>query len=431
MMLSQLFFFIYGYILWPLLRSLSPIIGRCNAKFQAGLNMRKPVGGHSAWCNWQPKQRPIWIHCASGELEYAKPIITRLKREKPELKILVTYFSPTIAEAARIFPGVDFACPAPWDQPKALAEFLTWHKPRALLIARTDTWPEMLRSAHRFGLPTLLFAATLPSRSGRARGLGRWLSRVSFQYLDQIFCVDQEDLASFASLGFAARTLIAGDTRYDQVNARLAQPRPVRDELFVAHNYEQILVAGSTWEEDEHVLLSSAQALQKHLDFVFVPHEPTEAHLLKLEQQITQLGLKSVRYSSAQTWPLGTVLLVDQIGILAELYLKGRFAFVGGSFKKTVHSVMEPLAAGCITFVGPLHHNNREALEFKTIEIGRGFTCVQEITSSQSLTEKIERSISPKFTDSLDEMGRAIQTQVRRRSGQSDLVVGWCWEKMK
>ena len=232
----------------------------------------------------------------------------------------------------------------------------------------------MLRQATEAGIPSLLFSATLSSQSGRARGLGRWASRVVFNHLSEIFCVTNEDREVFSELGFADRTKIAGDTRYDQVMERLRNPKPIKDGLFSDQSYDDILVAGSSWPEDETVL-TELMILNPELRLVLVPHEPTESHISSLTGQLAEKKITWVRYSQAAAWPKeARILIVDQIGILAELYEKGRFAFVGGSFRKTVHSVMEPLAAGSLTFVGPLHTNNREALEFRTVPIGKGHT---------------------------------------------------------
>jgi len=382
----------------------------------------KEPGQIAPWLNFPQGQEPIWIHCASGEFEYAKPVIKRLKIRFPDIKILVTYFSPSIAKTVQQFKGIDFSCPVPWDQERSLREFILWHRPRLLLIARTDTWPEMLRVTQLMNIPSLLFSATLPPSAGRVRGIGRWAARAMFENLSTVFCVSQDDLNVFKRLGFAERTHVMGDTRYDQVQERLLSPKPLREALF-GENKIPLLVAGSTWPEDENVLLEVASELRGEVRFVFVPHEPTPLHLQDLIAKLERKGLKSILYSEANSWPQDSVLIVNKIGILAELYMKGRFAFVGGSFRKTVHSVMEPLAAGCVTFVGPFYHNNREALEFARIVIpGEGqMACVQPVCDAQEFTTYLRQALElPASSASF------IREQVALRSGKSDLVVNWC-----
>lgn len=426
-MMESLFFLLYRAVAWPAMRLAFSILARFNEKIMTGLAMRARDGsGRWPWLATESATRPVWIHCASGEFEYAKPVITLLKKRSPETKILVTYFSPSFAAAVKKFPGVDFACPLPWETPTVLREFLTWHRPRALLIARTDTWPEMLRQAKLAGLPTLLFSASLPENAGRARGLGRWQSKVVFRFLDQIMCVSEADRKVFAGLGASERTVVAGDTRYDQVQARLLAPKPLKERLFAEPTGQApplpTFVAGSTWPEDEAVLIDVAVRMKTQARFVLVPHEPSSAHLEELERLLRQQGLRSVRYSQQNdVWPDGAILLVDQIGILAELYSKGRFAFVGGSFRKTVHSVMEPLAAGCLTFVGPFHWNNREALEFKALG------GVIEASGADSLCAALAKAVS----QTSDETAHKLKREVGRRSGGSERVVNWCLERLK
>jgi 3-deoxy-D-manno-octulosonic-acid transferase len=131
-----------------------------------------------------------------------------------------------------------------------------------------------------------------------------------------------------------------------------------------------VFVAGSTWNEDEEVLFEALPALlrDKKLKWIIAPHEPSPSHISALGRRLKEQNLDFQLWSKAETWE-APVLLVDQVGVLAELYLYGDIAFVGGSFKSKVHSVMEPLAAGCPTMVGPYHANNREALEFQKLSL--------------------------------------------------------------
>ena len=409
---DQLFYLLYRALLYPLARLAFSVLGLTNQKIRRGLELR--AGKPWRQAPKVPADRTYWFHCASGEFEYAKPVITRLKARDPHGRICVTYFSPTFAKAVETFPGVDFACALPWDTPRDLQDFIQTQKPEILMIARTDTWPEMVRQAKRAGLRTLLFSATLAPTSGRVRNpLSRWMTRAVFNQLDTIFCVDPSDLESFKQIGLGERTRVAGDTRYDQVIARLKTPKPIRDELF-RQAKQRTIICGSSWPEDEVILLEAAKQKQDW-NFVLVPHEPTDEHLAHLENECKRLGLKSVRYSKAANWPPGSILLVDKIGILAELYRKGSVAFVGGSFRKTVHSVMEPLASGALTVVGPFHRNNREALEFKKLHEG-GVSLVTEIRTATDFASFLDQ------VRDADRFAIRIRREIEARAGKSDLV---------
>src|SRR5690606_11186745 len=156
---------IYFYFLSPILRVLFSLAGMLIPKIGEGLRQRKG----KPWLKTQPGQRPIVIHCASGEFEYAKPVIRELKRKNPEQKIYVSYFSPSYLKAIETTADVDLAFAAPWDSQGTISEFLDFHKPVAYLISRTDIWPGMTSECHKRGIPTLLFSATLASTSKRMR----------------------------------------------------------------------------------------------------------------------------------------------------------------------------------------------------------------------------------------------------------------------
>lgn len=467
-----MFFAVYRWFVWPALFAAFHVLGRFVPKIARGLELRARVDGRSPWVkNLPPAPPTVWIHCASGEFEYAKPVIALLKASAPSIKVVVTYFSPTYADAIRKFAGVDWVVPLPWDSPRPLSEFLDSYRPFALLVARTDVWPEMARQARLRGLKSVLFSATLTSGSRRTRGLGRWAARATLDQLDEIFAVTDDDVAAFRSLGLThAHVSREGDTRYDQVLARLAQPKPVKE---IVSGSRPLFVCGSTWPEDEAVLVPALASLSREVCGVLVPHEPTPEHVAELEDRLRTAGLTPIRYSAlaggatsaaatdtaavsqtssanlaaasqtSEAAPLlqpATCLIVDQMGILAELYLKARWAFVGGSFRKTVHSVMEPLAAGCVTFVGPLHTNNREAVAFQTFalkpvsalalkpatalaaapdgapEISPELAMVTCVRTSEELVAKLREAPDAR---------EAITREVKARTGSSQKLVEW------
>lgn len=411
-----MFFFVYRWFVWPLLFVTFQFLARFNKKIARGLELREPVDGRAPWVKTLPPSPPtVWIHCASGEFEYAKPVITLLKSELPHIKIVVTFFSPTYADHIRKFAGVDWVVPLPWDTPPSLSKFLDSYRPFALLVARTDVWPEMARQARLRGLKTILFSATLTKDSRRTRGLGRWASRETLDQLDEIFAVTEDDVDAFRSLGLQrARISCEGDTRYDQVLARLTSPKPIKD----IRSTRPLLVCGSTWPEDEEILIEALADLRSNVCGVLVPHEPTPEHLEELESRLRKAGLIPIRYSALSDGllPSDTCVIVDQMGVLAELYLQGRWAFVGGSFRKTVHSVMEPLAAGCVTFVGPLHTNNREATAFQKFSLGDGLSMVTCVSSAAELAAKLRAAPDAR---------EQIRSAIRSRTGGSQKIVDW------
>lgn len=377
--------YLYRYAIVPLAMLLLPILALFNRKIGEGLRMRrKPLNIPSF------SERPIWIHASSGEFEYAKSVIRELKSRSPNVPVVVTYFSPTYAKNVAQFPGVDFSAPLPLDLPGPVSQFLKRVNPRILLLARTDFWPELLTQTRRRRIPIQVFAFTQKSPL-RMNALARAVARWRLNLVDRICCVSEEDRINITCLSNITPVEVAGDTRYDQVKFRLDHPKILPSALKPLEGIP-CLVAGSTWGEDEAVLLPGTAPLLKtnRLKLILVPHEPTGTHISDLKKQLEAMNLAYVLYSETKAWTHAHVLLVDQVGCLAELYAWGHIAFIGGSFKRTVHSVMEALGASLKTFVGPLHLNNREAIEFQSVTCA-GLAAVTAVSTADELRKEIEQ----------------------------------------
>ncbi len=419
---------LYRFILYPLLFSVFWFLGLFNQKVNRGFEIRKKnKEGTLPWLDFSKNLKPIWFHCASGEFEYAKSVIKKIKTAFPNEKILVTYFSPTYADNVKKNAYVDMACPLPWDTQKSVQEFIRHHNPKALLIARTDLWPEVLKQCRNRELPTLLFSKTqVAVTNSFVQFFLRWI----FGYLNQIYCVSEVDRHELLkiilnSTKYPEQKVIAtGDTRFDQVVDRLQNPKKLKPFALPS----KVLVAGSTWSEDEAILLPALARTKNEISLVIAPHEPTPEHIQKLQSHLKKLNWDTTLYSDASSWNPNSVLIIDEVGILADLYSWGQFAFVGGSFKKTVHSVMEPLASGCLTFVGPYHQNNRECIEFNnlTYENTKTVSYVQEFRSVNQLETLIKQSLNLNFID----FKSSLQSQIKRRTGTSEQVVKWISESV-
>lgn len=366
-------------------------------------------------------ENPIWIHAASGEFEYAKSVIRALVAIG-ETDIVVSYFSPTYAENIRRFPDVKASFPLPFDRYDWMRELIKWLKPRCLLIARTDAWPMLIDAAVDSKVQTLLFSATFHAGSKRMAPWARGLTSATLSKVSEIHCVSADDASLLKKLG-ARQVRVAGDSRYDQVLARLENPKPIPEKLRYAL-HPTVFVAGSIWDEDVPPVLEAS--FGKDLTTILVPHEPNEKHLgfiearLRSMPRVTFARLSKLSETAA---PLDYVI-VDSVGLLAELYTLGQIGFVGGSFRGSVHSVMEPLAAGCITLVGPDHLNNREAIEFQSVVIAiNECSAVLSAQNTSDLQIKLKLAIET-LTASAD-IKSAITSEVRKRGGATASVVSW------
>src|SRR5690606_29399344 len=161
-------------------------------------------------------------------------------------------------------------------------------------------------------------------------------------------------------------------------------------------------------------------ASEKNMRLIFVPHEATKTFIDRMTKDVKNAGLNYQLFSDGGSWS-NDVLIVDRTGYLAELYAHASMAFVGGSFRRKVHSVMEALAAGLVTFVGPRHLNNREATSFQKVGLREGVSAVISIEDGLEMFEKVAwlldaDIVGPQIKD-------MIVAEVARRRGATDKVL--------
>jgi 3-deoxy-D-manno-octulosonic-acid transferase len=381
---------IFAMILYRMIYQMVMVLLRflngAHPKLEKGYALRQKQNGVYPWLLFPKHTEPLWFHCASGEFEYALPVIRKIKERHPEQKILVTYFTPSYLPRLTQEALVDYLCPSPWDSPGVMREFIEHHRPKALLIARTDVWTEMTKQCVEKNIPTSLFSMTFNKDPGFfAKLFYSWQLR----FVNTFFVVSEEDKKKLSRVVSAARITVAGDTRYEQCLYRLQQGEKRKPNIKVDPELlsKKLFVAGSLWAEDEEVLLEVMKLHREKYHWILVPHEVHEDHLIELSEKINAIGERAVLSDNIHTWTGKGVLIINEFGLLAHLYKLAHGSFVGGSFKKSVHSVMEPLATGSLTFVGPHYHNNREAEEFAQLKSPFPISPVQVVTRLSFSTE--------------------------------------------
>lgn len=361
--------------LLPAARAAARLASRSSAKVRDGLAGRRGLAERLEAIGRACGGRLVWIHSTSvGEYEQARPLAALLGERRPDLEILHTFFSPSGYSYARRLGEAKYVEYVPEDTRDAVRLALEVLRPRALVFMKFDLWPNLVHEAHARGVPVLLLDATLQPRSWRSRWPARRLYAEIYRRLDVISAVSRADAARFRALVPTHPAIhVDGDTRYDQVQRRRAAARRVAIEPRLLEDPRPFtLVAGSTWPADEAILLAAWRAFVLHTNaskqvpaasrLVLVPHEPEARHLDALEARLRRLGLSSVRYSAlASGAGLEPVVIVDRVGILAELYAAGDVAYVGGAFGTGVHNLLEPAILGLPVGFGPNHSNAPEA----------------------------------------------------------------------
>lgn len=307
-------------------------------------------------------------------------MIEALRRERPDWQVAYTYFSPSAVGFAQRLP-VDYADYLPFDRPADVRAALDALTPTALVYGKLDVWPELTLAAKERGVRLGLVAATVAPTSGRLSWPVRAWGAPAYAALDRIGAVGPEDADRLIRLGARREAItVTGDTRYDSVSQRAALlDRTSQPFAALAQTRATFtIVAGSTWPADEDVLLPAFAELLRDdptgSRLILVPHEPTERHLVRLDAAARATALPTPVRSSALAGGAGgyagvSLVVVDQVGVLADLYAQAQVAYVGGGFHGAgLHSVLEPAVWGVPISVGPRWGSSRDA----GLLIGRG-----------------------------------------------------------
>jgi len=309
------------------------------------------------------KDNWIWIHVASlGEFEQGRPLIELIRQRHPEAHILLTFYSPSGYQVRKEYRGAHYVSYMPLDTPENAIRFLDIVKPSLVIFVKYEIWLHHFREMADRNIPVLLISAQFRSNQLYFRKIGKMFLKV-LEGLQQIFVVDLGSRDQLTSCKFE-NVVLGGDTRIDRVMQIAAHHRNF-DYLKDVLQTDQILVAGSTWPDDIRHLLPLIN--NEGLKCVIAPHENDESKLLLLEKMIE---VETVRLSRIAPSNPGnaSVVIVDTMGDLADIYHVSSVAYVGGGFSSGIHNILEPVAYRLPVIIGPNHQRFSEALQL--IELG-------------------------------------------------------------
>lgn len=394
----------YRFVVAPLgLTALVFLVLPFNKKVRRTLGMKFRPGTRFS-------KHALWFHSASGEFEYCKPLIRKLNESFPDERVFCSYTSESYALRVQKYQGVDGYGPLPLDLPGPVRQFLKDLKPKALLIAKTDLWPELIFQCWEKKIPVIAFAVVAKNSSSPFLMFKRWM----YNKCEKILCMTEDDAENLRKMGVTTPVEVTGDPRIDQIMDRVSSPESSIPEFL--HSPEPTLTIGSSWLEDEREILDSVldQVKSANLRVFINPHEPSEEHYESLKKKCDHYGVKLKKYSEIQSWGPQTVVYGDTIGVLADLYARSNIAFVGGSFKSQVHSVGEAIGHGNRVIVGPKNQNNREAQIFKAHKVSDR-PIVTEIHNKQEFQATLKELLST--PEQLTSDRAQIQAEFRKHTG--------------
>ncbi len=388
-----------------------------------------------------PQAQYVWFHAASlGEFEQGRPLMERLRRDHPEYKILLTFFSPSGYEVRKNYDGADIVCYLPLDTISNARRFLRTVRPVMAFFIKYEFWYNYLHVLKHRGVPVYSVSSIFRPNQVFFRWYGRQYSRV-LKCFTHFFVQNEVSKELLATLGIH-NVDVVGDTRFDRVLqvkeaaeslenvAYFCQynisndPNPDDDEVVTACagfvRPAGVFVAGSSWPPDEDIFIRYFRDKQLfgygRWKLIIAPHVIDESHLQEIEQKLN--GYKVVRYTKFDCYQFESadVLIVDCYGLLSSIYRYGDIAYVGGGFGVGIHNVVEAAVWGKPVFFGPNNQRFQEAQELKAC--GGGI----EIGSYDDFAARMDQLISQ--PQSVEALGRAAADYVSSRAGAVESIFG-------
>ena len=326
----------------------------------------------------------VWIHAASvGEFEQARPLIEQLKIHHSQFKIVVTFFSPSGYEARKNYELADGVFYLPFATPLNAKRFIETLQPSMAIFVKYEFWPAYLKALKKRGIPTYCISAIFRPTQRFFHWYGASARRV-LKCFTHIYVQDEASRRLLAEHGIHECS-VAGDTRFDRVveivESQKSKDLSAQSNLTPVAQFtegaERVLIAGSTWPEDEELLEAYLENTEcriqntdsgKRVKLILVPHETDEQHLHFI---FNLFQGRMVRYSTINAMPSNMsrlnilrnaqVMVIDTMGLLSSIYRFGQVAYIGGGFGVGIHNTIEAAVYGVPVVFGPNYHHFREA----------------------------------------------------------------------
>lgn len=369
----------------------------------------------------QSTDRVIWFHAASlGEYEQGLPLIKKTKEAFPTHKIVLTFFSPSGYEVVKNRAPSDAVLYLPFDTFSNAKHFLELTHPEWVIFVKYEFWPIYLKALRDRKIKTIIVSAIFRPSQTFFKPWGGWM-RKSLNTFDHFFVQNETSKELLSAVGIKNVT-VSGDTRFDRVGEILQRDNSL-DFLKIFRAGKTCLVAGSTWPEDETMLVKyiNLNKDKKH-KYVLVPHNIKSDSILALREKIE---LPVVLYSeiSDKNPADFSVLIVDTIGLLTKIYAQADVAYVGGGMATGLHNVLEPAVFGIPVVIGKHYEKFAEAVML--VEAGG----VLSVTSQESFDKTMDTLLDDESLRK--KKGDINQSFVKQRFGASKTIMNYLVENTK
>lgn len=360
---------------------------------------------------FEKEERPIiWMHCASlGEFEQGRPVLEAIRERFPGYALLLTFFSPSGYELRKNYSGADMVFYLPVDSRRSAKAFLDIVQPELALFVKYEFWYYYLQALKKRQIPTILFSAYFQDNQPFFKFYGGLYRRMLSCY-QQIFVQDDNSQKLLAQIN-VHQVRIAGDTRFDRASKVLASLKPFPNVLAFKQEC-RLLVAGSTWPEDEALLKRALPTLsENNYKILLVPHEAGEANIRRV---MDLFGAEACLWHDADgALEQKKVAVVDSVGHLSYLYQYADVAWIGGGFGKGIHNILEPAVFGIPVFFGPKFQRFREAVDMMALN------AVAQVSDGEELTALLQDNVRLKI------MGTNAAGYVHAQLGATEKIISY------
>jgi 3-deoxy-D-manno-octulosonic-acid transferase len=406
----NLFIFFYPKIAW--------LISSKNAKAKLWVEGRKGLFKKIETAFQNNPQKVIWVHCSSlGEFEQGRPLIEAIKKENTGHKILLTFFSPSGYEVRKNYSEADWIFYLPMDSLWNAKKFYAIVQPSLIIFIKYEYWFYYLNEAQKRKIPLLLVSGIFRKEQPFFQWYGNFHKTI-LQCFNYFFVQTNTSAELLAGIGFTNNVSVCGDTRFDRVIDIGAKFTPLDTiEAFIKN--DKVIVAGSTWTEDDEELAHFANTHQE-IKFIIAPHDIGSERI----QECKTLYKNALLYSHFPNEVSSdkNVMIIDNIGMLSRLYHYATICYVGGGFGDDgVHNVLEAAVYHKPVVFGPEYDKYVEAVELLDAEGGFSIENALEV-------EKV-------FTDLLnkEELYQRTATQagiyVKSKAGATEKIMKYLYEK--
>lgn len=302
----------------------------------------------------------IWIHCASlGEFEQGRPLIEKIKNKNPDCQIALSFFSPSGFEVQKNYKYADVVFYLPSDNKTNSKRLIKALNPKAVFFVKYEFWHFYLSELKKMKIPIYLVSGIFREKQIFFKVYGEFYRNI-LKNFSTIFVQNNNSLKLLQNINIK-NVIVTGDTRFDRVFEISQQKKsfPII-EKFSQNKF--ILVAGSTWEKDEEILINFINETQTDVKFIIAPHEIKKENISRIKSLINKNVIVFSEIKDGESLQ-ANVLIIDNVGMLSSLYAYADVAYIGGGFGKGIHNTLEAAVFGVPIVFGTKYSKFDEAKE--------------------------------------------------------------------